>query len=90
MNRMGAREVFGLGRMVKIFRKLLGEGAQSNSGVAQGEDPRSDSAATLPVEGESDLEGQYGPNCSAMDESSGSEIDVPGDSHVAEDRAPGT
>jgi len=66
--------------MAKIFRKLLEEGAQSNSEVAQGEDPRSDSAATLPVEGESDLEGQFSPNCSAMDESSGSEIDVPGDS----------
>ncbi len=58
VNRMDAREVFGLGRLVNIFRKRSPEVAQASSGVGQGEDPRSDSAATMPVGDESDLEGQ--------------------------------
>ena len=72
---MDAREVFGLGRLVNIFRKRLPEVAQASSGVGQGEDPRSDSAATMPVGDESDLEGQDRLNCSTMN-GPDSEIDA--------------
>ena len=69
-----------MGRLVNIFRKRLPEVAQASSGVAQGEDPRSDSAATMPVGDESDLEGQYRLNCSTMNEGPSSEIDAASDS----------
>ncbi len=66
--------------MVNIFRKRLPEVAQASSGVGQGEYPRSDGAATMPVGDESDLEGQYRLNCSTMNEGPDSEIDAPSDS----------
>jgi len=73
--------------MVNIFRKFWLEGAQARSRMAQGKDPRSDSAETMPVGDESDPERQFQRNWPAMNESPDSEIDAPSETQSTQKSA---